>query len=175
MRWTHALLFTAACGGSTPVTPSGTVLFEWELSKASRLDVRKAAVGTRVVRDFKVTFTQGEAPFVVDVRVEAAPIDYDEEGAKVHQESPVAIKASVKDNPAWELSGSCQDGPHYQMPAAAPDGGLVTPMGMIQSCMVKYHRKAGTIFTSEWDLGTTLSAYGDGSLEAFPADDAKIE
>jgi hypothetical protein len=169
------LLGATACGSSTPVTAKDTVLFEWELAKASRADVRSATIGAHTTKDFKVRIVKGEAPFTLLVHLETADIDYEEGGRKVSQRAPIALRAVVAFNDAWDLGGSCEDGPNYQMPSAGPDGGLVTPRGMLQGCRVKYHRRAGTIFTSEWSLGTTLEAHGDGTLSAFPAEDAVIE
>ncbi len=163
------------CGKSNPVTPEKTTLVEWDTSKSTRADFRAATIGARTSKDVKVTVKSGDAPFVVDVHVETAPVDYSEGSHNVHQIAPVAIRATVKSNPSWELSGSCSDGPNYQMPSVGSDGGLVTPQGMIESCTIKYHRVSGLVFKSEWSLLTTLEIRGDGKVELFPAEDGTIE
>jgi hypothetical protein len=117
---------------------------------------RAASVGPRTPKDVKVTITNGDAPFVVDVHIETATVDFAEGSTMVHQTAPVKFSATVKSNPAWELSGACQDGPNYQMPSVGSDGGFVTPQGMMQNCIINYHRVGGLVFKDEWTLGTTV-------------------
>jgi hypothetical protein len=176
MRALCLVLLALGCGKSNPVTPPGTVLAEWDASQSSRPDFATATIGPRAAKDFTVTLSpKSTPPFKLVAHVETATVDYSEGGAAVHQQAPVAIKIVVMENTGWELSGKCLDGPHYQMPSVGPDGGLVTPLGMIQDCRITHRRRAGLIFTSEWQLGFTLSVHGDGTVAAFPPQDARVE
>jgi hypothetical protein len=158
------------------VTASGTLLVEWDSSKATRTDFAKATVGARTPKDYTVTVSHKDAPpFKLAVHLETAPVDYTEGGKPVHQLAPVAIKVTVKDNTGWDLSAECHEGPNYQMPSVGPDGGLVTPLGMLQDCLVREHREAGILPHRSWAVGFTLNAHGDGTIKAFPAADVKIE
>ncbi len=154
-----------------PVTATGTELFSWDNTKSSRPGVVKAVVGAHTTKDYVVMDArEGAPPITVDVHVEVAPIDFEEAGHPVHQTSPVAIRATVKDNTGWELAGKCDDGPNYQMPSVNADGGLDTPLGMRQDCMISEHRTAGTVLKSTWAVGFTLDFYGDGKVVPFPAE-----
>jgi hypothetical protein len=168
---------TAACNKtSTPVTATGTVLVEWDHTKASRADFAKATVGPRTAKDYTFTVSPKGAPsFQLAVHVETATVDYKEGTSDIHQLAPVAMKVTVKDNTGWELSGKCHDGPNYQMPSVGPDGGLVTPLGMSQECLISEHRRAGAVFESSWEVGTSVIAEGDGKVKAFPDTDVKID
>ncbi len=170
------VVFIAACNATqNPVTTTGTELFSWDNTKASRPGVVKAVVSAHTTKDFVVTHTHdGAPPITFDVHVEVAPIDFEEAGKPVHQTSPVVITAKVKDNAGWELSGKCDDGPHYQMPSVTADGHLETPLGMRQDCHIREHRVAGAVFKSSWTVGFTLTAYGDGKLEPFPSDGVTV-
>ncbi len=120
--------------------------------------------------------SQNTPPFKLAVHVEAAPIDYTEGGAALHQITPVWIKVTVKDNAAWELSGKCVDGPNYKMPSIGPDGGLITPLGMIEECQIsERYLHSGILTTSSWAVGFSINVHGDGTLKTFPADDIKVE
>jgi hypothetical protein len=170
------LALVAGCNSThNPVTAAGTTLFSWDHTKSSRVGVSKATVGARTAKDYVVTSTHENAPpHSIDLHVEVAPLDFDEAGHTVHQTSPVTIEAKVKDNTGWDLSGSCEQGPNYQMPFAGADGGLETPLGMREDCRVSEHRQAGTVFTSSWAVGYTLEIYGDGKIKPFPADGVTV-
>jgi hypothetical protein len=149
----------------------GTSLFSWDNTKSSRPGVVKAAVGAHTTKDYVVTASrEGAPPISLDVHVEVATIDFEEAGHPVHQTSPVVITAKVKDNTGWELSGKCEDGPHYQMPSVSADGGLDTPLGMRQDCNISEHRVAGAVFKSTWGVGFMLDVYGDGKVDPFPSE-----
>lgn len=164
------------CGQSNAVTPAGTVLAEWDSTKASRAPFAKATIGARTSKDVKVRAAPKDTPpFELVVHVETASVDFVEDGKDVHQQAPVAIKIAVKDNTGWELSGKCLDGPNYKMPSVGPGGELVTPLGMSQDCQISQHRRAGLIFKSEWHVGFSLIFHGDGTIKAFPAQDVTIE
>jgi len=168
-----AFIFLVCCGKTNPVTPPGTVVVEWDHTKATRADFAKAKVGPHAAKDFKATVSHPDTPpYTVTVHVEEADVDYVEGGQPVHQHAPVVMKITVTDNGGWELSGNCMDGPNYEMPSVGPDGGLVTPMGMQQDCLVKEHRT--TRMGSSWDVGTHFIAKG-GKVGAFPGDDVKVE
>src|SRR4051812_16798864 len=108
-------LAAVGCEKSTPVTPPGTVLFDWDQPKATRAEFAKATVGARTAKDYTVTVSPQDAPpFKLALHVETAPVDFSEGSKPVHQVSPVALKVTVKDNTGWELSGKCHDGPNYQ-------------------------------------------------------------
>jgi hypothetical protein len=170
------LLLLASCGKSNPVTPPGTVLVDWDASKATRAEFAKATIGARAAKDYTFTVSPKDTPpYTLTVHVELADVDYVEAGNPVHQRAPVAIKATIKSNTGWELSGACGDGPNYKMPSIAPDGGFLTPMGMMQECTIREHRLAGMIFTSSWDIGFTIIANGDGEIKGFPDTDVRIE
>ncbi len=162
------------CGPNNPVTPAGTRLFEWDVSKASRTTFRAATIGARTVKDYKITLDK-QAPFVLDLHVEVAPVEFEEGGSKVSQIAPVAIRGKVNANDAWDLSGKCQDGPNYKMGTVDATGKMTTPPGMLQDCNVRFHRSSGVLFKSTYQLGTTLIVSGDGTVTAFPEHDAKIE
>lgn len=163
------------CGPSNPITPPGTVLAEWDSTKSTRPEFAKATIGPRTSKDVKVTATRKDTPPIeLAVHVETAPVDYVENGKPIHQEAPVAIKIAIKDNTGWELSGKCLDGPHYQMPRAGAAGELITPLGMVQDCAIKEHRRAGVIFKSLWSVGFSLNFYGDGTIKPFPEEGVTI-
>jgi len=155
---------------SNPITPTGTVVVDWDISKSSRPAV-VAAKGAHTRSDWVATVTTKEAPpFKLDVHVEVAPIDY--LGTEpVHQDTPVVVKISVSDNTGWDLSGKCLDGPNHQMPNVV-DGGLVTPLGMMESCVVKSVRKTRT---TSFDTSVTLEVMGDGTVTTAGFGDVKLE
>jgi hypothetical protein len=167
-------LLLNGCGPSNPVTPAGTTLFEWDRSKSVRAGVRDGKLGTKTSKDYKITFDK-KAPFVVSLHVEVAPIEFDEGGETVKQTTPVQIRATVHANDAWDLSGRCLEGPHYLMGPIDASGKMVSPMGMLQDCSIRFHRTSGVVFKSTYQLGRTLNISGNGTVTAFPADDVTIE
>ncbi len=164
----------AGCREQLPVTSPSVVLFEWELTNASRTAVQTAKIGPRTMLDKKVVVNDS-GTFTVDLHVELAEIDFVEGGKPVHQIAPVLLRAKVRENDRWSLAGKCLDGPHYKMPAVGKDGTVVTPPGMVQECSIGYRRKEGTVFPSSWDLSLLLQIYGDGVIKLTPPDHAKIE
>lgn len=162
------------CVDKLPVTPPGTTLFEWQIANATRESVRTATIGARKSFDKKVVVKRASSPFTVDVHIETAEIDFEEGGKKVHQVSPVLLRAKVAGNEKWSLSGKCQDGPHYNMPSVGAAGELVTPQGMIQSCLLKYDLNDGVIFKSRYQLGLNMQIFGDGTISAL-GDQVKVE
>lgn len=179
MRRTLALfLLLLGCGKSNPVTAGGTVLVDWDASKSSRPEFAKAAIGPRTSKDFTITVSHKDTPaYTLTAHVDFADVDFIESGGPVHQRAPVAMKVTVKENTGWELTaGKCNDGPNYKMPGVGPDGGLVTPLGMSQECMIKEHRQAGIIFSGSWDIGFSVIGKGaENAIEAFPDSDVKIQ
>jgi hypothetical protein len=175
MRTLLCSLLLVGCVEKLPVTAPGTALFEWESTRASRVPVRTATIGARKSIDKRITVTEGDAPFVVDLHIESAEIDFEEDGKKVHQVSPVLLRAKVANNEHWQLTGKCEDGPHYQMPSVGAGNALVTPLGMVQSCSITHHRNAGMVLRSEYRLGVSLQIYADGKISALPPDRVKIE
>jgi hypothetical protein len=164
--WMLPVVLLACNATQNPVTSNGTSLFEWDYTKATRTGFAKATVGARTPKDFVVDVKPKDTPpFQLDVHVDFAPVDFEEGGKVVHHTAPVAIKASVKDNTGWKLTGSCQEGPNYQMDAS---------LAMLQDCNIGEHRIAGTVLKSSWDIGFTLDIYGDGTIKPFPADDVTI-
>ena len=171
------LLFVplSACNPTNnPVTANGTEVFAWDNTQSSRPTVATATVGPHTSKDYVVTASPKGAPALLDLHVEVATVDYAEDGAPIHQTSPVAIKATVKANTRWELSGKCENGPNYQMPSVGADGGFVTPLGMIESCTIHGRLNAGLVFTTTWTISTTLNVHGDGTVDPFPADDVTV-
>ncbi len=168
-------LALAGCVERLPVTPGGTTLFEWDLSRATRSAVRTAKIGPRTATDKKLVITEGDAPFTVDLHLETAEIDFEEAGQKVHQIAPVLLRAKVAANDKWSLSGKCLDGPNYKMPAAGPGGELVTPLGMVQDCSIRHHRNAGLIFKSSYELGLMMQIHADGTITALPPERLRVE
>lgn len=154
----------AGCVDRLPVTAPGTMLFEWDLTKATRTSVRTATIGARKTYDKKVHVTEASSPFTVDLHIEAAEIDFEEDGKKVHHVAPVLLRAKLASNAKWEVSGKCGDGPHYKMPSVGAGGALMTPPEMVQECSLRYHLNDGLVFTSTYRLGTLLQIYGDGEV-----------
>jgi hypothetical protein len=174
---TAALAVAASACDRTqnPVTPSGTVLVDWKSTDATRKTVATATVGAHTSKDYSVTVSYpGAPPFALTAHVETAPVDYVEGTEKVHQLAPVRIAMTVASNSGWDLSGKCLDGPDYEMPSAGKDGGLVTPLGMVESCEITHHRQSGTIVTSTYQLAVTLEVVGDGTVSPFPADGVTV-
>lgn len=165
-------LALAACNSTkNPVTKSGTTLFEWDYTKASRAPFAAATVGTRTSKDFLVdVHVKDTPPFSVLVHADFAPVDFVEDGKPRHHTAPVAIKATVKDNDGWDLSGKCDEGPSYPM-AVDDAGALTAPLAMVQDCLISHHRKTSM---SSWELGFTLNVYGDGTMKPFPPEDVTI-
>jgi hypothetical protein len=162
------------CGKSTPVTPPATVVAEWDSSKASRVPLRSAKIGARTSKDFKVTIDK-QAPLVLSVHTEVAPVTFEEAGANVEQTSPVLIRVKVESNSAWDVSGKCTDGPNYGWGPVDATGKMTSPKGMLQDCTIHYQRQSGILFKSSWQLGRTITISGEGTAKAFPADDVTIE
>ncbi len=173
---TLALGVLFACNSThNPVTANGTVIVDWDTSKATRAGFAKATIGPRTAKDFVVEVTQKDTPpFELDLHVDVAPIDFEEGGKTVHQTAAVAVKATVKENTGWDLSGKCDDGPNYQMGPVDDAGAMHSPAAMIQDCPISEHRTAGAVLKSTWAIGFTLNIYGDGTVKAFPADGVKI-
>ena len=171
------LLSLAACNSTkNPITPKGTSLFAWDPSKATHEGFSAATIGSKTTKDFTVTVRpQGSIPFTLDLHVVTAPVDFVETGKSVHHTAPVEITAAVGDNSGWELSGKCGEGPYYQMGPVDDAGLMITPEAMMQSCSIHHHRQEGTIFESDWQLAFTLNVFGDGKVEAFPADGIEIK
>jgi hypothetical protein len=175
MRLVFAVLLVAGCGKSNAVTAPGTVLVDWDHTKA-RAEYAKATVGPHTAKNYTVTVSpQDTPPFVLTAHVEFADVDFVDKSGPVHQRGPVAFKVTVRDNTGWDLSGKCDDGPVYQMPFSGPDGGLVTPLGMRQDCTIKERRVTGMIASRSWDIGFTFNVMGDGTITPFPDTDVKIE
>ena len=170
-----AVASATACVDRLPVTPPSTTLFEWDLTKATRAPIRAATIGARKVLDKKLTVNDGGAPFVVDVHIENAEVDFEEAGKKVHQVAPVLLRAKVSSNDKWQLSGKCSDGPNYKMPSVGPGGEFVTPLGMVEDCTIRYHRNDGLLFKSTYELGVMLQIYADGTISLPPGDRFKLE
>lgn len=177
------LFVFCGCKPATPVTPPGTVLFDWDLAKAGRATVRGAKIGPKTPKDFVVHVLApdsdpGGPTLDVALHVEVAPIDFEEGGKPVHQLAPVSIRATVKNNDAWDSSRShCDEksGPNYLMGPTNPDGSMSAPPGMVQDCIISYHRNGGFLRHSSWDLGMTVNVNGDGTVKPFPKETAKIE
>ncbi|MGZ3477134.1 MAG: hypothetical protein ACXWUG_26460 [Polyangiales bacterium] len=174
MRFAVMACVLAGCAPAKPVTPAGTVLFEWDASRATRAAFRGATIGARTTKDFTVTLDE-KAPFVVSLHVEVAPVEFEESGKKITQTAPVSMRATVKSNDAWQLSGKCAEGPNYKMGPVTPSGVMIAPPGMLQDCSISFHRESGVLFKSSWQLGRSLIVSGDGTVKAFPTDGVKIE
>lgn len=172
-----AVLALAACNSTkNPITPKGTVLLDWDHTKATRAAFAKATIGSKSTKDFIVTIRpKGSIPFALDLHVVLARVELVEGGVTVHHTAPVEIKATVDSNTGWELGGKCLDGPNYQMGPVDDAGAMVSPEAMVQDCSLSYHRIEGTIFESSYELGSDLNVYGNGTVEAFPADGVDIK
>lgn len=149
-----------------PVTSSGTTLFDWEYTRATRPGFAKATVGARTAKDFVVDVKPKRSPpFRVDVHVDVATVDYVEHKENEHHIAPVAIKASVTENTGWQLSGSCREGPNEEHR---------TPLLMTEECSITGDRVAGTLLKSSSNVGFALHIHGDGTVEPFPGDDVTV-
>ncbi|MEO7112044.1 MAG: hypothetical protein ABI183_16495 [Polyangiaceae bacterium] len=171
------LLFCFAACDSTdnPVTPKGTVILDWNSTQATRKTFSTATIGAKTSKDFHVVVhPQATPPFLLDLHVELAPVDFLEGEKPVHQTSAVAIKITTGDNLGWQLAAKCEDGPNYQMGGVDDAGVMLSPLGMVQDCTVTEHRIAGTLFKSSWDIGSTFVIYGDGRVTASPEDEVTV-
>lgn len=178
MRWLAVALALTACDvHPNPVTAPGTVLFEWDHTKATQPGFAKARVGAKTSKDFVVTVAYEDTPrFQIDLHVDFAPVDFEEHGEAVHHTAPIAIRATVKNNDAWDLSGKCFQGPSYQMRELDDAGVVRAPEAMMRRCQLSYHRKIGGLLSSRaWELAFTLRMHGDGTVTAFPDDRVMIE
>ena len=172
-----SLLSLVGCNATkNPITPKGTELFALSQSKATRAEFVKATVGAKTSKDFVVNVhPDGTVPFTVDVHVVFASVDLVEGGKTTHHTAPIEMRATVGDNTGWDLGGSCEEGPSYQMGPLDDAGVMISPEPLIQDCVVRHHRIEGTVFESSWQLGFHLQAYGDGKLEPFPDDGIEIK
>jgi hypothetical protein len=162
----------SSCKPANAVTPKGTVVFDWDLTRAGRATVRTAKIGPKTTKDFKVTIVEDDSPpLELDVHIEFAPIEFEEAGSMVSQVSPVAIHGTIANNGGWDIPRSGCDvtsGPNYQMGSIGADGKMKSPPGMIQDCNIRYHRVGGVLRQSSWQLGVTLVVNGDGNVKLFP-------
>ncbi len=171
------LLALAACNSTkNPITPKGTVILDWDHTKATRATFAKATVGQTTTKEFVVTVRpQGSMPFTIDLHVVLAPVEFVEGGATVHHTAPVEIKATVDGNTGWKLGGKCLEGPNYPMGSLDDAGAMTTPEAMVQGCSIRYDRIEGTIFESSYQLGSQLNIYGNGTVEPFPDEGVEIK
>jgi hypothetical protein len=163
------LLFVACNATHNPITAPGTVLIDWDNTKATRPGVKTATVGPHIPMNYQVSVAHEGAPDITyDLHLELAPLDYEEGGTHAHHLAAVVIKATVKDNTGWDLSGDCESGPDYQMGAIdTKTGQMDAPLAMIERCMLHEHRVAGRVFKSSWAVGTWLEIYGDGTVKSM--------
>ena len=167
----------SACNSThNPVTAPGTVIIDWDNTKATRIGVKTATVGPHTPKDFTVEVHRGDGapPFSYDLHLELAPVDYEEGGRPAHHTAAVVIKLTVKDNTGWDLSGGCDSGPDYQFGPVDSQGRMEAPLAMIQNCATHEHREGGRVFRSSWAVGTFFQILGDGKVEASPPGDVTI-
>lgn len=171
-----AAFAASGCGKSEPATATGATVFAWDHTKATRAGVAAAIVGSRAGKDHLIKVAPKDAPgFAVALHVEVADVSFAEGTESARQTSPVVLRATVKENDGWNVTGKCLEGPHYQMPALGEDGKLVTPRGMLQECQISYKRRSGLVFSSSWDLALSVSVRGDGVVAVSPEIDVTVD
>jgi len=173
------LLLLSACKPANPVTPTGTVVFDWELAKAGRASVRTAKIGAKTGKDFKVHVVEKDGVALdLAVHVDFAPIEFEENGSTVSQLAPVAIRGTISRNDGWDVVKSgcdTESGPNYLMGRIGADGKMISPPGMVQDCRVRYHRVGGLFRQSSWQLAVTVNVNGSGKVDVFPPNNGTVE
>lgn len=173
------VLLLSACNPANPVTPTGTVVFDWDLSKAGRASVRTAKIGAKTGKDFKVHLVEKDGVALdLAVHVDFAPIEFEEAASKVSQLAPVAIRGTIARNDGWDVVKSgcdTESGPNYLMGTIGADGKMDAPLGMIQDCRVSYRRVGGFLRQSSWHLGVTVIVNGNGKVDVFPPNNGTVE
>jgi hypothetical protein len=104
------------------------------------------------------------------VKIDFAPIEFEEGGDLVKQLAPVKVYGTIAGNEGWDVVKSgcdTESGPNYLM-GAMVDGKMIAPQGMIEDCRFSYHRVGGFLRKSSWQLGATLVVNGDGTVRLFP-------
>lgn len=138
---------------------------------SDRASFTKAVVKAKTTKDQTIRWTlDGSAGTVlIAARVDTGTAEIEEEGSTKAVQAPVAFTLTLTDNGVGATLETRCGGPHYQMPAAGPDGKLTTSPVMLTQCTVnaKYD-------SSNQILNLTL--WGDGRLEPASAlGSAKVE
>lgn len=175
VRLTLAATLVACSTTHNPVTAPGTMVLDWDSSKAARAPVKTAVIGARTSKDYVIEVARnGAPPLSYDLHLELAPIDFDEDGQRAHHTTAVVVKLKVKDNAAWEVSGKCDEGPDYQFGPVDAQGHMTAPPAMVQPCYIHEHHIGGRVFKDSWDVGTSLEIFGDGKVEASPREEVSV-
>ena len=160
----------------TKATPKGQTVIEWDKSKASRASV-KSAKASGESKSFKMLVEKKPdkgpshtASFELDF--EARQLEVTDDGTSSKHLVPTKVVVKVAQNARWEVTGDCDDGPHFKMPSVRDkpggDTAVHTPEAMVLMCTLKLTGGGNKLLVP-------LQIYGDGTVNAMGDDIAVTE
>lgn len=152
---TLALAFLVACSSDAnpEATKPGATVLEWELADSDRESVRAAKIGDVEVSEhaFDGEVSPEGVKVKVNVHLETATVEFEEDGKLVTHAAPVRLKIEAVDAAGFTLSPLRCMGPHYTLD-------LPPAHDMILQCYVKATKP-------RWDVSFVVYAYGDGRID----------
>lgn len=152
MRSILALLVLApACATeSDAVTPNGTSILSWDLTRSDRLTIRNATTSDHQLIDFE--HAMPEMSIVLGVELVTATVRYYEAGRLETRTAPIALELRVADNGGYLIDRAGCTGPHYEL-----------ANNMLLTCDFAAMEPGS-------EAGFTVHARGDGSMTSSMVD-----
>lgn len=148
-----ALALAACSSDANPdATKPGATVLEWQLADSDRESIRAAKISDSKTSEhaFESEVTDG-AKIKVNVELETATVEFEEDGKVVTHAAPVKLKIEAVDAAGFTLSPLRCMGPHYTMD-------LPPAHDMILQCYVK-------VTKPRTDVSFVVYAYGDGHID----------